>query len=276
MGRIRTLIVDDELNARKGIRTLLARDAELEVVGECGDGRVAVESIERLAPDLVLLDVQMPHKNGFEVLEAIDLERPPILIFITAWDNYALRAFEVSALDYLLKPFTDERFYQALERAKSQHRERRAQEFSQQLLALLEHHRREGQVKDDAPTLLKDDATSTQDAGPLKRFFIKSDGEINFVAVDEVDWLEAVGYYTRIHAGRKSYLLRGNLGSIEARLDPKDFARVHRSTVVNLNRVRRLRDLFHGGCLVVLLDGTELKVSRRYRRRLETLLESLA
>jgi len=268
MERIRTLIVDDELNARKGIRTLLARDPEMEVVGECGDGRAAVEGIERLAPDLVLLDVQMPHRNGFEVLEALDLERPPILIFITAWDNYALRAFEVSALDYLLKPFSDERFYRALARAKSQHRERRTAEFSQQLLSLMEHYRSAGQVNSNAPV--------PQGVEPLRRFFIKSDGEINFVPAEEVDWLEAVGYYTKIHAGRRSYLLRGNLGQIESRLDPKEFARIHRSTVVNLSRVRRLKDLFHGGCLVVLLDGTELKVSRRYRRRLETLLERLS
>src|SRR5205085_6519095 len=150
MERIRALIVDDEVNARRGIRTLLARDPEIEVVGECGDGRAAVESIGRLAPDLVLLDVQMPHKNGFEVLEAIDLERPPILIFITAWDSYALKAFEVSALDYLLKPFSDERFYQALERAKSQHRERQAREFSRQLLTLVENYRSAEQAKDDA------------------------------------------------------------------------------------------------------------------------------
>jgi two-component system LytT family response regulator len=266
--RIRALIVDDEVNARQGIRTLLGRDPELEVVGECGDGHAAVESIERLAPDLILLDVQMPHKNGFEVLEAIDLERPPILIFITAWDSYALKAFEWSALDYLLKPFSDERFYQALERAKSQHRERRTAEFSRRLLALLEHYRQEGEVQgvDPLPPGIE----------PLRRFFIKQGGEINFVPAEEVDWLEAVGYYTKIHAGRKSYLLRGNLGSLVARLDPREFVRIHRSTVINLNRVRRLKDWFNGECLVVLLDGTELKVSRRHRRRLETLLESLA
>jgi len=261
--RIRALIVDDEANARKGIRTLLARDPELEVVGECGDGRTAVESIERLAPDLVLLDVQMPHKSGFEVLEALDMKRPPILIFITAWDSYALKAFEVNALDYLLKPFSDERFYQALERAKGQYRARRGAEFGQRLLALLEHHRHEGQAQVEPH------------AAPLRRFFIKSQGQISFVPVEEVDWLEAVGYYTKIHAGRKSYLLRGNLGSIEARLNPKEFARIHRSTVVNLNRVRRLKDLFRGACLVVLPDGMELKVSRRYRRHLEARLESL-
>jgi two-component system, LytTR family, response regulator len=268
MERVRVLIVDDELNARKGVRTLLARDPELEVVGECGDGRAAVECIERLGPDLVLLDVQMPHKNGFEVLEAIDLDRPPILIFVTAHDAYALQAFEVSALDYLLKPFSDERFYQATERAKGQHRERGAAEFSRKLLALLEHHRQGGPAEAESP--------APRAGGPLRRFFIKSGGEVNFVPAEEVDWLEAVGYYTKIHAGRKSYLLRGNLGSIEARLDPKEFARIHRSTVVNLSRVRRLKDLFHGGCLVALPDGTELRVSRRYRRRLETLLEHLA
>ena len=268
MERIRALIVDDEANARKGIRTLLMRDPEMEVVGECADGRAAIESIERLAPDLVLLDVQMPHGSGFEVVEAIDIERPPILIFITAWDSYALKAFEVSALDYLLKPFSDERFYQALERAKGQHHARHAAEFGGRLLALLEHHRREEKVQAEPD--------AGPDAAPLRRFFIKSHGQIHFVPVEEVDWLEAVGYYTRIHAGRKSYLLRGNLGSIEARLDPKEFARIHRSTVVNLNRVRRLKDLFRGGCLVVLPDGAELKVSRRYRRHLEALLESLA
>jgi len=274
MERIRALIVDDELNARRGVRTLLERDPEVEVVGECADGRAAVEAVERLAPDLVLLDVQMPHRNGFEVLEALDLERAPILIFVTAWDSYALRAFEVSALDYLLKPFSDERFYQALARAKAQHRERRTAEFSRRLLSLLEHQRQEGRLKGDPSQT--EAAAPPEVAAPLRRFFIKSGGEVNFVPVEEVDWLEAVGYYTKIHAGRRSHMLRGNLGQIESRLDPKEFARIHRSTVVNLARVRRLKDWFNGECLVVLLDGTELKVSRRHRRRLEALLETLA
>ena len=268
MERIRALIVDDEVNAREGVRTLLSKDPEIEVVGECGDGRAAVEGIERLAPDLVLLDVQMPHGNRFEVLAALDLERPPILIFVTAWDSYALQAFEVSALDYLLKPFSDERFYQALARAKDQHRERRTAEFGRRLLALAEHCRRGEPVRADAD--------AAQGRGPLGRFLIKAGGEINFVPAEEVDWLEAVGYYTKIHAGPKSYLLRGNLGSLEARLDPTRFARIHRSTVVNLGSVRRMKDWFGGERLVVLRDGTELKVSRRYRRRLEALLERLA
>src|SRR5919202_5798714 len=202
MERIRALIVDDEVNARKGVRTLLARDPEVEVVGECADGRAAVAEIERLAPDLVLLDVQMPHGDGFEVLEALDLERPPVLIFITAWDSYALKAFEVSALDYLLKPFSDERFYQALERAKGQHRGRRIAEFGRQLSALVEHYRREGQGAGDAG--------APQGGEPLRRFLIKAGGEVNFVPVEEVDWLEAGGYFTGVYAGRESYLLRGN------------------------------------------------------------------
>ena len=268
MGKIRTLIVDDELQARKGIRTLLLRDSDIEVVGECSNGEQAIEQIERLSPDLVFLDVQMPDKNGFEVLEAIDLTRPPTLVFITAYDAYTLKAFEVNALDYLLKPFSDERFYQSVARAKDHHRRKQAQELNDRLLALIEHYRREGRATPTEPML--------QAAEPLKRFLIKAGGEVQFVPVDEVNWLEAVGYYTKIHTGARSHLLRGNLGSIEAQLDPKMFARIHRSAVVNLRRIKCLRNWFHGDCLAVLLDGTELKVSRSHRRRLETLLEQLA
>lgn len=269
MGKMRALIVDDELQARKGIRTLLLKDSDIEVVGECSDGAQAIEQIERLMPDLVFLDVQMPDKNGFEVLAAIDTSRAPVLIFITAYDTYTLQAFEVNALDYLLKPFSDERFYQSVARAKDHHRRKQAQELNDRLLALLEHYRREERATHEHAPLL-------QAAEPVKRFLIKQGGEVHFVPVDEVSWLEAVGYYTKIHAGQKSHLLRGNLGSIEAQLDPKMFARIHRSAVVNLSRVKCLRSWFHGDCLVVLLDGTELRVSRSNRRRLETLLEQLA
>jgi two-component system LytT family response regulator len=268
MAKIRTLIVDDELQARKGIRTLLAKDSDIEVVGECSNGEQAIEQIARLTPDLVLLDVQMPDKNGFEVLEAIDMGQAPTLIFITAYDDYTLRAFEVNALDYLLKPFSDERFYQSVARAKEHHRRKQAQELNDQLLALIEHYHREERVTPAKAV--------PQAAGPVKRFLIKSGGEVRFVPVDEVSWLEAVGYYTKIHTGGRSHLLRGNLGSIEAQLDPKMFTRIHRSTVVNLSRVKSLRNWFHGDCMAVLQDGTELRVSRSHRRRLETLLEQLA
>jgi len=266
MEKLRTLIVDDELHARKGIRTLLSKDADIEIVGECSDGNQAIDQIGKSDPDIVFLDIQMPHKNGFEVLQSIDPQHAPVLVFVTAWDNYALKAFEVNALDYLLKPFSDERFYQALNRAKENHRQRQDHKFNKQLVALINHHRQTELGKD----------TSAKTPESLKRFLIKSNSEVNFVLVNDVDWLEAVGYYTKIHTGNVSHLLRGNLGSFETRLDAKKFARIHRSVVVNLGHVQRLKNLFHGECLVVLRNGKELKVSRRYRENLEILLEHLA
>lgn len=265
MEKIKALIVDDEYQARKGIRTLLSRENDIEIIGESSNGKQAIEDIKRLLPDIVFLDIQMPDKNGFEVLASINKEQIPTLIFITAYDSYALKAFEFSALDYLLKPFSDERFYSSLERAKENHRNKNAHDFNLRLISLIENYRRELPNKDN-----------DKSAETLKRFFIKSNGEIHFVSVDEVDWLEAVGYYTKIHAGKKAHLLRGNLGSIEKQLDPKKFARIHRSSIVNLSRIQSIKNLFHGDCLVVLQNGIELKVSHSHRRKLEELLERLA
>lgn len=264
MDKIKTLIVDDEYQARKGLRTLLAAEPDIEVIGECTNGQQAINQIAGLLPDLVFLDVQMPDKNGFDVLAALNPERAPALVFITAYDQYALKAFEFSALDYLLKPFTDERFRQAVARARQQCRQRQTQSLGRQLLQLLEHHQSAAKSNDALP------------AEPLQRFFIKTGGEVHFVPVDEVDWLEADGYCTRIHMGKKAHLLRGNLGSFEAQLDPKKFTRINRSAIINLNRVRLLKNWFHGECLAVLSNGIELKVSGAHRRRLETLLERLA
>jgi two-component system LytT family response regulator len=266
MEKIRTLIVDDEPDTRKGIKTLLEADSDIQVIGECSNGLEAIGSIEALTPDLVFLDIQMPGKDGFEVLEAIDLNKAPTLVFVTAWDKYALKAFEVSAIDYLLKPFSDERFHQALERAKKHRRQHQAEEFSRRLMTLVDHYR---QAEDHAVE------QSFPAAKQLNRFLIRSKDEITFVPVEDVDWLEAVGYYTRIHSGKRSHLLRGNLGAIEAQLDPTRFARIHRSTIVNLARIKKLQKWFHGGCLAVLVDGTELKVSRHNRQRLESLLAHL-
>jgi two-component system LytT family response regulator len=263
MDKIKTLIVDDEYQARKGLRALLAAEPDIEVISECSNGQQAIDEIRQLAPDLAFLDVQMPDKNGFDVLAALDHERAPALVFITAYDQYALKAFEFSALDYLLKPFTDERFRQAVERARQQCRQRRTQHLSQQLLLLLEHNQ----------SAARSDGAAQ--AEPLRRFFIKTGGEVHFVSVDEVDWLEADSYCTRIHMGKKTHLLRGNLGGFEARLDPKKFTRINRSAIINLSRVQSLKSWFHRECLVVLSSGIELKVSGAYRRRLEQQLERL-
>lgn len=266
MEKIKTLIVDDELRARQGVRALLSADAEIEIIGECSNGKQALREIAARRPDLVLLDIQMPDLNGFEVLAALEPAQAPSLVFITAYDQYALKAFEFSALDYLLKPFTDERFRQAMARAKAQHRQRLSGELSAQLVQLRQ--------------LLNDCQISGRAAGApaehLQRFPIKKEGVVHYVPVDEVDWLEADGYCTKLHSGKTVYLLRGNLGNFEAQLDPKKFARIQRSAIVNLSRIQCVKTWFQGECLVLLQNGTELKVSSSQRRRLEYLLERLA
>jgi two-component system, LytTR family, response regulator len=245
--KIRTLIVDDEPLGRERIRTLLADDPDIEIIGECSDGKQAVRAIERSHPDLVYLDVQMPEMDGFAVLDRIASQRMPAIIFVTAYDRYAVEAFRVHALDYLLKSFDRERFNQALHRAKDLLRDSQA--------ALYE--RLAGLVADLEAK--KDRVT---------RLIIKSAGRIVFVPVDEIDWLEAADNYVRIHVGRESHLMRETLQSLEARLDQTKFLRIHRSTVVNFDRIQQLQPLFHGDYVVKLRDGTELTLSRIYREKL--------
>jgi len=246
--KIRTLIVDDEPLGRERIRTLLADDPEIEVVGECSDGRQAVAAIERSNPDLVYLDVQMPEMDGFAVLDRIAGERMPAIIFVTAYDRYAVQAFEVHALDYLLKSFDRERFQAALQRAKDQLR-----------------HSRDGLWTERLTGLLQDlDARQKR----LTRLIIRSAGRIFFVRVEEIDWLEAADNYVRIHVNRESHLIRDTLQSLEGRLDPSKFLRIHRSTVVNFDRIKELQPLFHGDYVVRLQDGTELTLTRNYKEKL--------
>jgi len=233
---------------RERIRTLLADDPEIEVVGECSDGRQAVAAIERSNPDLVYLDVQMPEMDGFAVLDRIAGERMPAIIFVTAYDRYAVQAFEVHALDYLLKSFDRERFQAALQRAKDQLR-----------------HSRDGLWTERLTGLLQDlDARQKR----LTRLIIRSAGRIFFVRVEEIDWLEAADNYVRIHVNRESHLIRDTLQSLEGRLDPSKFLRIHRSTVVNFDRIKELQPLFHGDYVVRLQDGTELTLTRNYKEKL--------
>ena len=246
--KIRTLIVDDEPLGRERIRTLLGDDADIEVVGECSNGRQAVAAIERTLPDLVYLDVQMPEMDGFAVLNAIASERMPAIIFVTAYDRYAVRAFEVHALDYLQKSFDRERFQAALRRAKEEIRRSRDGLWNERLTGLLE----DLQVRQKR----------------LTRLVIRSAGRIFFLRVEEIDWLEAADNYVHIHMGRESHLVRETLQSLEDRLDPSRFLRIHRSTLVNVDRIQELQPLFHGDYVVKLLDGTELSLSRSYREKL--------
>jgi len=245
--KLRVLIVDDEPLARERIRALLRDAPETEVVGECGDGRRAVAAIRRRKPDLVFLDVQMPELDGFEVLRALGPAEMPAVIFVTAYDRYALRAFEVHALDYLLKPFDRERFQRALARARSQLERDRHGAVEKRLLALLE---------DLQPGRKR-----------LERLVVKEGGRIFFLRADEIDWVEAQGNYARLHVGRETHLVRETMARLEAGLDPKHFARIHRSAIVNLERVREMRPDFHGDYAVVLRDGTRLTLSRNFREK---------
>lgn len=259
--------MDDELHARNGVRTLLSNDPEIEIIGESSNGKQALKYIETLRPDLILLDIQMPDLNGFDLLTRLDLANSPVIVFVTAYDQYALKAFEFSAVDYLLKPFTDERFQQALARAKTQYRQRKLGDVNTQLTQLrqlLDGHAFAKHPVVETPTHF------------LQRFSIKTGGVVRFIPVDDADWLEADGYCTKLHSGKQTFLLRGNLGIFESQLDPKKFARIQRSAIVNLRRVQCLKNWFHGEGLVQLQNGTELKVSSNQRQRLEQLLEHLA
>jgi two-component system LytT family response regulator len=249
---IRALIVDDEPPGRARLRDLLAAEADVEVVGECADGTEAVTAVRDLRPDLLFLDVQMPGLDGFGVLEALGRECPPAVIFVTAHDRYALRAFDVHALDYLLKPFDRQRFQKALGRARTQLAGAGGPAARERLLALLEEVR-------PAPK-------------PLERLALKTAGRITFLKADEIDWIEAAGNYVRLHAGGEAHLLRETMSRLEGRLDAARFVRIHRSTIVQLDRIRELQPWFHGDYRVRLRDGTELTLSRGYRPKLQELL----
>jgi two-component system LytT family response regulator len=253
MEKIRTLIVDDEPLAREGVRMLVEDDPEIEVVGECANGHQALSAFAEQQPDLVFLDVQMPEINGFEVLEAISHERLPVVIFVTAYDQYALRAFEVHALDYLLKPFTRERFQGALERAKAQIKRRGEHDLNRTLRSLLEDLRPHKNY--------------------LERLVIKTAGRIFFLGVEEIDWIEAAENYVRLHAGRESHLVHGTMNKLAARLNPAQFLRIHRSIIVNLKKIKQLQPLFHGEYVITLQDGTQLNSGRSYRQQLQSLLD---
>lgn len=268
--KIKTLVVDDEPLARRNLRVLLEADPEVELVGEASGGAEALALISEHSPDLVFLDVQMPELDGFGVLERLEAEKLPVVIFVTAFDKYALKAFDFHALDYLLKPFDDSRFEKALARAKQQLAQRELKNLSRRLISLLE---------DRGTTRGVEDASAPPDS-PDKppryqtRFLIKSAGRVSFIRADEIDWIEAEDYYVKLHVKGRGHLLRETMNDIETRLDPEVFVRIHRSSIVNLERVRELQQLFGGDYAVVLHDGTQLKLSRARRERVESLLKT--
>jgi len=261
--RIRVIVVDDEPLARSGVIALLERDSELEIVGEAANGEEAVELIAEVRPDLVMLDVQMPGLSGFDVIRRIGPEHMPAVVFVTAYDQFAVRAFEVNAVDYLLKPFDDDRFAVTMARAKKAVRSTHVGELSRRLADLLE--------KTGTPAVSQPPARASSFA---ERLVVKSGGRVFFLRSEEVDWIEAADYYVKLHALGKTHLLRETMNALESRLDPKRFIRIHRSTIVNIDRLRKLSPSFAGEYAVVLHDGTKLKLSRGYHERIATLLKA--
>jgi two-component system, LytTR family, response regulator len=252
---IRTLIVDDEPLARDAVRVRLERERDIEIVGEAGDGPAAVSAIERLLPDLVILDVQMPGLDGFEVLEQVGGVCLPAIVFVTAYDRFALRAFEVHAIDYLLKPFTAERLQQALAHVRRDVERGTAEGTRAKVAELLDERAQRG-------------GGAGGGAEHVHRLTVKDGERFVLLRVGEIDWIEAAANYLRIHAAGRVYTLRGTMAAVTERLDPRQFARIHRSTIVNIDRVREIRPEWHGDYDVVLQNGKVLRLSRSYRSAL--------
>ena len=247
----RVLIVDDEPLPRERLRTLLADHEEVEVLGECADGESAVQAILSQRPDLVLLDIKMPELDGFGVVEALDGETLPAIIFVTAYDEYAIRAFEVDAVDYLLKPINPERFARSIARALAQI-ERPAPDASRRLQDFVARVERE--------------------RGFRSRFVVRDRAKLSFVRAEEVDWIDSASNYVRLHVGGKANFVRETMKSVEARLDPERFVRVHRSLIINIDRVLSIEPTSHGEYLVTMRDGARLTTSRTHSDRLRALL----
>ena len=250
--KIRTLIVDDEPVARRRLKRLLQDHRDIEILGECGDGTTAVAAIQEQHPDLVFLDVQMPEMNGFEVLQAIRPAQMPVVIFVTAFDEFALKAFEAQVLDYVLKPVGAERLRQAIARASTHLQGRDTLLLHQRLEGVLNDARGQGRISE--------------------RLLVKTNGRIVFLKPKEVDWIEAVGDYVKLHVGAESHLLRGTLGDFDRRLAPEGFARIHRSRLVNLDRVKEVRPMFQSESVVVLRTGERLPASKTCLKDLQARL----
>jgi two-component system LytT family response regulator len=245
-----TLLVDDEPLAREGLRMLLAGDPDVSAIHEARNGHEAVEAIRAIRPDLVFLDVQMPEMDGFAVAEELG-DRMPTVVFVTAHDKYAIQAFEINAIDYLLKPVTEERFAKALHRAKTLLQCRPAEDSNRQILSLLE--------------------TIASPRRSLNRLAVRSAGKTTFVDVADIDWIEAAENYVQLHAGRAEHLVHVTMNTLEKSLDPEMFLRIHRSVIVNVRRIKELQPVMHGEFVITLANGVRLQSGRMYNERLKAL-----
>jgi two-component system LytT family response regulator len=248
MDNIRTVLVDDEKPARTRLTDLLEKHRGIHIVGVASDGNQALTLIREQRPELLFLDIQMPDLDGFGVLRQLDPNLMPVTVFVTAYDKYAIQAFEAHAFDYLLKPFSDERFEAALERARRQIQTQKAGELASRVTNLVSAH---------------------PPAERIDRLLIRSSSRVTFLEVADIDWIEAAGVYVNIHCGGKSILHRSTIGHLHGRLDPERFVRIHRSAIINTTRIRELQPRTHGDYSLMLKDGTELTLSRSYRGSLE-------
>jgi two-component system LytT family response regulator len=264
--KIRALIVDDELLAREALQVMLGGDPEIEVIAECRNGKEAVIAIREQSPDVVFLDIQMPEMDGFQVIAEVGVEQMPVTVFVTAYDKHALRAFEAHALDYLLKPFDHDRFETALQRAKIFVRQQKLGEISESLFAMLQD------IKPRSNESFSE-ADKVAYKEPIDRVVIKFGGRIYFLKTEEIDWVEASGDYLSLHTGSQTHLIRETMGNFHAKLDAKKFLRIHRSTIVNIERIKDIQPLFKGEYVVTLTSGRRLKASRGYRYELQALLD---
>lgn len=267
MEKIRAVIVDDEEEAREGMKSLLCADPDIWLIAVCEDGIQAIKAINETSPDLVFLDVQMPEVNGFDVLNSVNPENMPAVIFATAYDQYAVKAFDLHAIDYLLKPFTNKRFYESLALAKVQIRKASLQHINQKLSVILSSYTKEKDTQ-EADALIHQNAASLAD-----KLVIKSSGKIFFITKKEIVWVEAYDSYVKIHVGGKYHLVRESMKNIEEKLPENVFARIHKSSIVNINFIAELEPYFNGEFVVKLLNGTELKLSRSYRNNFMGLFE---
>jgi two-component system LytT family response regulator len=258
--KIRTLIVDDERLARARVRRMLKGEADIEIVGECRNGKEAVRFILQEKPDLVFLDVQMPEMSGLEVLQTIGAKAVPALVFVTAFDQYAVQAFDFYALDYLLKPFARERFARTLWRVKEQFERQTSSPAPAQAPDNLEER---------LVSLIRD----LNEKKYLERIVVKTAGRVFFLKTDEIDWIEAAGNYLELHVGRATHLIRETMHGIEGKLDPSKFLRIHRSVIVQIDRIKEMHPMFSGDYAVMLRDGSELSMSRTFRDRWENLID---
>lgn len=251
------MIVDDEPLARRGIRLLLEQEPDFVFTAECGSGPEAVDMIRRDPPDLVLLDIRMPEMDGFEVIEQIGVDRMPVVVFVTAFDEYAIRAFDARAVDYVLKPLDEDRFRETLDRVRSRFRTVEV-----------------GRLRDEVRALIESVRSSRleSDSGYLQRLVVREAGRVFFLQCGEIDWMETAGNYVKLHAGPRTHLIRESMANLEERIDPDMFIRIRRSAMVNIDRIVDLQQIHDGRYLFRLADGTRLESSRRYRSNLDRIL----